>query len=147
MKKTAVFLLLLALVGAVACTEKSKVREITYEDFINEIWDFNQSPKSFVFKGNTAVIVDFSAKWCGPCQLLVKRLEKLADEYEGQLTVYKVNVEKEKELALNFHVEGLPVLFFIPQNGEYLKRLDGLPTEEKLRTIIEERLFDKQKLQ
>jgi thioredoxin 1 len=142
MKKTLVFSILFILASAVACTESSKVKEITYEDFINEIWDFNQSPKSFVFKGNTAVIVDFTAKWCGPCQLLAKHLEKLADEYEGQLTVYKVNAEKEKELSMNFHVEGLPVLFFIPKSGEYLRRVNGLPTEEELRTIIEEQLIN-----
>jgi thioredoxin-like negative regulator of GroEL len=72
----------------------------------------------------------------------MNHLEKMADEYEGELTVYKVDAEQEKELAILFKVEGYPVLFLIPKDGHKMMRRDGLPSEENLRTLIEEQLLD-----
>ena len=112
---------------------------------ILKIWDAEKHPDSFVFEGNTAVIVDFYANWCGPCQQLFPMLEKLANEYEGELIVYKVNKEVEENLASAFKVQGLPALLLIPKSGHPLKMYNGLPSEEKLRSIIEEQLLDKPK--
>jgi len=144
MKKTLVFSIVLLIACAMGCSsdKDSKIQPITYQDYINNIWDFNQYPDKFVFKGNTAVIVEFYSRHCGPCQLLMNHLEKMADEFEGELKVYKVDAEQEKELAILFKVEGYPALFLIPKDGHKMMRRDGLPSEEDLRTLIKEQLLD-----
>lgn len=144
MKKTLVFSIVLLIACAMGCSsdKDSKIQPITYQDYIDKIWDFDQHPDKFVFKGNTAVIIEFYSRHCGPCRLLMNHLEKMADEYEGELTVYKVDAEQEKELAFLFKVEGYPALFLIPKDGHKMMRRDGLPSEENLRTLIEEQLLD-----
>lgn len=141
MKKTIVFSFLLLLAAATACTTP-KTQNLTYGEFIENIWDFKENPDSLVFKGNTAVIIDYYAKWCRSCVNLLPIMEKMAEEYEGDLIVYKVDIEKEEALAKQFRVRGLPVMYVIPKNGEYIKRYDGLPTEAELRRIIEEELIN-----
>ena len=147
MKRFFVFSFLLVVVCATSCSleRDKKARHITYQEYIDNIWDFEKHPDTFVFKGNTAVIVDFYSKRCRPCMVLLPIMEKMAEEYEGDLTIYKVNVDEETRLAHMFKVEGLPVIYFIPASGSRIKRYDGLPSEESLRTIIEEQLLDKPK--
>ena len=141
MRKTLVFSILLILAGATACSE-SKVQNITYQDYLDKIWDFEQHHDTFAFKGNTAVIIDYYSKSCRPCMELLPIMEKMAEEYEGDLTIYKVNVDEETGLAHIFKVKGLPVIYFIPASGKYIKRHDGLPSEANLRQIIEKQLLD-----
>ena len=144
MKRIFVFSFLLLMACAASCSleRNKKAQHITYQDFIDKIWDFETYHDSFVFKGNTAVIVDFYASWCGPCMNLLPIMEKLAEEYEGELIIYKVNVDKEPALAKAFRVKGLPVLYFIPSSGQFIRRYDGFPTEEYLKNIIENQLLD-----
>lgn len=142
MRETVVFSLLLLMLGISSCGPAEKTQPLTYQDFIDKVWDFETHRDNVVFKGNTAVIVDFYAKWCGPCRQLLPIMEKMAVEYEGELTVYKVNVDQEKRLAKVLNVTGLPVFFCFSTNGKFL-RYDGLPNETKLRKIIEKQLIIK----
>ena len=139
------FLLLMACATSCSLERDKKARHITYQEYIDKIWDFEKHPDTFVFKGNTAVIIDFYSKNCRPCMMLLPIMEKMAEEYEGDLTIYKVNVDEETRLAHMFKVKGLPVVYYIPASGSRIKRQDGLPSEESLRTIIEEQLLDKPK--
>ena len=147
MKRFFVFSFMLLVVCATSCSlgREKKARHITYQEYIDKIWDFEKHPDTFVFKGNTAVIIDFYSKNCRPCMMLLPIMEKTAEEYEGDLTIYKVNVDEETRLAHVFNVKGLPVVYYIPASGSRIKRQDGLPSEESLRTIIEEQLLDKPK--
>ena len=146
MKKAILFSLLL-LVGFASCSleKDKKMQHITYQDFRDKIWDFEKHPDSLVFKGNTAVIIDFYSKSCRPCMMLLPIMEKMSEEYEGDLTIYKVNVDEEPALAKAFRVKGLPVIYYIHASGSRIKRQDGLPSEESLRTIIEQELLDQPK--
>lgn len=144
MKKAIVsFLLLLVCTTACSLKKDSKVQHLTYQGFNEKIWDLEKHPDSFAFKGNTAVIVDFYAKWCGPCVKLLPIMEKMANEYEGDLTIYKVDMDKEKDLATVFKIQGLPAMLCISSTGSHVRRYNGLPSEEDLRTIIKEELLDK----
>ena len=138
MKKRIALFIFLSFVGLTACSPE-KTQPLTYQGFLDNIWDFEANPDTFVYKGNNTVIVDFYAKWCGPCRQLLPIMEKMAVEYEGELTVYKVNVDEEQRLANFFQVQGLPVFFIFYTNGTF-KRYTGLPTEAELRKLIEEQI-------
>ena len=120
MKKTLIFSILLMMASATifAQEQETKVQHITYQDFLKKIWDFEKNPDNFVFKGKTAVIVDFYANWCGPCRKVAPVMEKLAGEYDGKVTIYKVNVDEEKALAAAFQVRSIPTMLFIPLEGK-----------------------------
>ena len=139
MKKKTAFLMLLLWAGLTACDPEEKTQSLTYQGFIENIWDFETYPDHFVYKGNTPIIVDFYAKWCGPCRQLLPIMEQMAVAYEGDLKVYKVNVDEETRLAHFFKVEGLPVFFFFSTDG-YSQRYTGLPTEAELRQLIEKQI-------
>ena len=60
----------------------------------------------------------FYADWCGPCRQASPILEELAQKYKGQIVVYKVNTDQEKELAGAFGVQSIPAFLWVPQNGK-----------------------------
>ena len=144
MKKSVIFVLLLLLSGASTLaqekTKETKVQHLTYKDFLSKIWDFEKNPNTFVFKGKTAAIVDFYADWCGPCRKVAPILEKLANEYEGKLTVYKINVDQERELAGVFRISSIPVVLFIPMEGRPMMQV-GAMLEQDYRKVVEDHLI------
>jgi thioredoxin len=115
--------------------KESKVQHLTYQEFIKKVWDFEKNPSNFVFNGKTPAIVDFYADWCGPCRRVAPILEKLAEEYDGRLSVYKINVDQEKELASAFQVRSIPMMLFIPMEGQPLMQVGALD-EAQLRNVV-----------
>ena len=102
-------------VNAVEAKE-NKVKQMNKEMFISEVFDY-QNSSEWKFKGDKPAIIDLYADWCAPCRMIAPILKDLAAEYDGQITIYKVNVDKEKELAALFNVSSIPLLVFIPQEG------------------------------
>lgn len=142
MKKAIFFSLMLLISSATLLgqEESPKVQHIDYEGFLSKIWDFEKNPNEFVFKGKTAVIVDFYADWCGPCRRVAPIMEKLANEYEGNLTIYKVNVDQARDLASAFRVSSIPTVLFIPKKGQPMMQVGAL-SEADYRKVIEEQLL------
>ena len=64
------------------------------------------------------IVLDFSATWCGPCKATAPILDSLAEEYKDKIIVYKVDVDKEQELASMFGIRSIPSLLFIPMQGD-----------------------------
>ena len=64
------------------------------------------------------MVLDFWAEWCGPCRMVAPIMKELAKEYKDKITIYKVNVDKEKELAALFQATSIPLFVFIPMEGE-----------------------------
>ena len=122
----------------------SKVKQLSYKEFLKNIWDFEKNPETVVFKGKTSAIVDFYADWCGPCRKVGPIMEKLANEYAGKLTVYKVNVDQEKDLAAAFQVHSIPMVLFFPKEGQPMKQTGAL-SEQDYRKIVEEKLLPQPK--
>lgn len=103
-----------------------KAKEITKSYFLENVFDYIDSPSEWKFKGNRPVIIDFYAKWCGPCKAMAPHLDKIAEEYEGRVDVLKVDVDQEAELTAVFGIQSMPTLLFIPAKGLPQKAVGAL---------------------
>ena len=81
-------------------------------------------------------LVDFWATWCQPCLMMAPILDGLAEKYSDQLTVGKVNVDDEQELAQKFQVSAIPTLLLL-KDGEIQNRFVGVTSEADLTNAIE----------
>ena len=88
-----------------------------------------------VLKATGPVVVDFWAPWCGPCRQIGPVLERLGGEYDGAVKVVKVNVDKERELARQFRVQGIPTLV-VMQGGKPTKQIVGFEGERALESLF-----------
>jgi len=113
---------------------------LTYNEFLKKVWDFEKNPNTFIYKGELPAIIDFYADWCGPCRRVAPIMEKLAEEYDGKLLVYKVNTDQERGLSAAFQVKSIPMVLFIPLEGQPAMQVGALP-EEGYRKVIEEQLI------
>ena len=145
MKKTVLlitaFLLISFGLNAQNKTNDSKVKTLTYKEFLKKVWDFEKSPDTYVFKGKVPAVVDFYADWCGPCRKVGPIMEQLAKDYDGRLTVYKVNVDEQKDLAMAFQVRSIPMVLFLPLTGKPMVQT-GARSEEQYRNVIDNRLLN-----
>ena len=86
--------------------------------FLQEVWDYEASPKEWKYKGDKPAMIDFYADWCGPCKTAAPILEELSIEYSGKIVIYKVDTQVERELASVFGVSGIPAFLYIPMEGK-----------------------------
>ena len=119
--------------------KEPKVKHLTYNEFLRKVWDFEKDPNTFKYKGKLPAIVDFYADWCGPCRRVAPIMEKLAEEYDGKLLIYKVNTQYEEDLAKAFQIRSIPTVLFIPMEGQPMMQVGALP-EEGYRKVVEEQL-------
>ena len=79
-----------------------------------------------VLKASEPVVVDFYADWCGPCRMMSPVVEKLAVEYAGKVTIGKLDVDVNQDIAIRYGVMGIPTLgLFL--DGKLVDRLVGYP--------------------
>ncbi len=92
------------------------VKELTDADFNKMV--YNVTEPGLKYLGDKPAIVDFTAKWCGPCQRISPILDELSKEYEGEIVIYKVDIDKCQQLAQAFGVSSIPAILYIPLDGE-----------------------------
>ena len=112
--------------------------QLTKAEFLSRVYNYEKNTESWIYEGDKPAIVDFYADWCQPCKIASPILDELADEYEGQIYVYKVNTEKERELAAAFGIRSIPTFLLIPMN-ERPQVFSGIgQTEEATREIFKQ---------
>ena len=112
---------------------------LTKGGFLRRVADFENSPNEWKFLGNKPALIDFFAPWCGPCKMLSPVLDELAEEYEGTIDIYKVNIDNEEELAEIFGIRSVPTLLFVPLQGDPKRAMGALPKSE-IRNILNKML-------
>ena len=120
--------------------EESKVKHLTYNEFLKKVWNFENNPNTFIYKGSLPAVVDFYADWCGPCRRVAPIMEKLAEEYDGKLLVYKINTDQEKNLSNAFQIRSIPTVLFIPMEGQPMMSI-GAMQEQEYKQIIKNQLI------
>lgn len=100
-----------------ATTSSGEVIMMDKDMFIKNVFDYEKS-KEWKYEGNKPAIIDLYADWCGPCKQIAPIMKELAKEYAGKVAIYKVNVDKQKELAALFNATSIPLLVYIPMQGE-----------------------------
>ena len=108
---------------------------LTKGGFLRRVADFENSPNEWKFLGNKPALIDFFAPWCGPCKMLSPVLDELAEEYEGKVDIYKVNIDNEEELAEIFGIRSVPTLLFVPLQGDPKRAMGAMPKSE-IRNIL-----------
>jgi thioredoxin 1 len=95
--------------------------------------------KSTVDSSTVPLLVDFWAPWCGPCKAIAPVLEELAEEMAGKLSIGKVDVDENGEIAAQFNVRAIPTLILF-KDGQVAEQFVGLVGKSDLKTKIEPHL-------
>ena len=90
-----------------------------------------KSPKTILLESQEPLLVDFYTDWCGPCQTLAPVLDKVINDLQGKVTLFKVNVDKHPQLAQQFAIRSIPHLMLV-KRGKILWRKGGLLTSAEL---------------
>lgn len=80
-------------------------------------------------------LVDFSATWCGPCQMLAPVVDALAEELEGQVAVYNVDVDANSDLAMQYRVMSVPSLLLF-KDGQVAGQTVGYRSADEIKAFI-----------
>lgn len=119
-----------------------EVTALTKADFLKKVYNYEATPNEWKFEGSRPAIIDFYATWCGPCKAMAPVLENIGKEYAGKVDVYKIDVDKESELAGAFGIQSIPTLLMIPVKGDP-KILQGAMPKDQLTKIVDEFLLEK----
>jgi thioredoxin 1 len=84
-----------------------------------------------VLNSDKPVLVDFWAAWCGPCIAMEPTLERAAKDFDGKVTIAKLNVDENPDVAQQFGVMSIPTMYIF-KGGQPVDRLVGLTTKDKL---------------
>ncbi|RJE46747.1 MULTISPECIES: thioredoxin [unclassified Dehalobacter] len=106
---------------------------VNVKTFTAENW------QSDVLSSSQLVLVDFWAAWCGPCRMIAPVVEELADEYAGKVTIGKLNVDEQGEIAQKYGVMSIPTLLLI-KNGKIADTIVGFRGKSDLVKAIEAKL-------
>ena len=88
-----------------------------------------------IIQDSKPVIVDFHALWCGPCKAQSPVLKEIANELGDRIRVIKIDVDKNREIASRYQIQGVPTLMVF-RNGEIKYKQAGVHSKVQLMNII-----------
>lgn len=120
---------------SIPSSASAEVTELSASDFKKKVMDYEAHPQEWVYEGSRPAIIDFYATWCRPCKMMSPIVEQLAKDYAGKIDFYKVDIDKEQELAALFGIQSIPTFLFIPMKGKPTMQMGALQREEFERII------------
>lgn len=110
------------------------VEVISTDRFRTEIFDYPMQ-KEFMFASETPIVLNFFATWCGPCRAFAPVLDQVADEYTDRIRIYKIDIDKDPEVAALFGVMSIPTTVFFKSNRRPAMAMGNLGKEGLRRAI------------
>lgn len=114
---------------------KMKTIHLTKADFLEKVANYETNPNEWKYLGDKPALIDFYADWCGPCKAIAPVLEELAAEYGSEVYIYKIDTQKEPELAGLFGIRSIPSLLFVPMDGQPQMATGAIPKPELKKAI------------
>lgn len=106
----------------------SKIKNCNDTNFKNEVLD-----------AKLPVLVDFWAEWCGPCKMLTPILEELSDELEEKISIVKVNLDENQDLAMNYSIRSIPTLLLF-KDSNLIDTKVGLSSKDDLKQWVSSKI-------
>ena len=106
----------------------SKIKNCNGSNFKNEVLD-----------AKLPVLVDFWAEWCGPCKMLTPILEELSDELEEKISIVKVNLDENQDLAMNYSIRSIPTLLLF-KDSNLIDTKVGLSSKDDLKQWVSSKI-------
>lgn len=119
----------------------AQIEELNTQTFKEKVWNFEKN-KSFTRISKIPVIIDFHATWCRPCKMLAPHLQNIQNAYLGKIIIYKIDVDKDPEIAKLFDVKAMPTIVFMPDKTHFKTEV-GYREYADLKALVDNYFFKK----
>ncbi|MBP4143082.1 thioredoxin [Flavobacterium sp. P4023] len=90
-----------------------------------------------IINSEKPVLIDFFATWCGPCKMLTPVLKEVKDSLGDRISIIKIDVDKNQQLASKYQVRGVPTMILYQQGKQLWRQSGALSKEEIIKIIID----------